>query len=199
VKTYVATKNAGKLGELRAIFASSPLELRTFDGYRDVEETADSYAGNAVLKARALAAQLRAAGIDAPVLADDSGLEVDALGGRPGIYSARYAGTDASWPRRRAHLLEELRGVPQAGRGGRFVCTMAFVDASGKETVAGGSVAGYLTEEERGSAGFGYDPVFYYPPLGCTFAELDPAVKNAVSHRGAAARSLLEALQSLLF
>lgn len=199
MKTYVATKNAGKLAELRAIFAASPLELHTYDAYADVEETADSYEGNALLKARALAAQLRDAGIAAPVLADDSGLEVDALGGRPGVYSARYAGADASWKRRRTLLLEELRGVTRAERGARFVCTIAFVDPSGSETTASGTVNGCMTQEERGGGGFGYDPLFYYPPLGCTFAELNPAVKNAVSHRGSAARSLLKALQSLLF
>ncbi len=199
MKTYVATKNAGKLAELHAIFAGSPLELHTYDAYPDVAEAADSYGGNALLKARALAAQLRDAGIAAPVLADDSGLEVDALGGRPGIYSARYAGADASWKQRRALLLEELHGVPRTERGARFVCTIAFIDRSGSETAAGGTVNGCMTEEERGGGGFGYDPLFYYPPLGCTFAELDPAVKNGVSHRGAAARSLLKALQSLLF
>lgn len=199
MKVYVATKNAGKLDELRAIFAGSPLKLYTFDAYADVDETADSYAGNALLKARALAAQLRTAGIDAPVIADDSGLEVAALGGRPGIYSARYAGADASWGQRRALLLEELGGVPEARRGARFVCTMAFVGGSGAETTVRGTVDGCMTEEERGSGGFGYDPLFYYAPLGCTFAELDPAVKNAVSHRGTAARSMLEALRSLLF
>ncbi len=199
MKVYVATKNIGKLSELRAIFAESPLELHTYDAYADVEETAISYEGNAWLKAQALAAQLRDARIAAPVLADDSGLEVDALGGRPGVYSARYAGADASWQQRRALLLEELHGVPRTERGGRFVCAIAFVDPSGRETTASGTVNGCMTEEERGGGGFGYDPLFYYPPLGCSFAELDSAVKNAVSHRGAAARSLLKALQSLLF
>ena len=196
---YVATKNAGKLGELREIFAASPLRLKTYDAYADVEETGDSYAGNALLKANALAAQLRDAGIHAPVLADDSGLEVAELGGRPGIYSARYAGAGATWPQRRALLLEELRGFPEERRGARFVCTMAFVDGASVETIVEGTVEGFITEEERGGGGFGYDPVFFYPALRCTFAELEPGVKNALSHRGAAARALLEALQPLLF
>ena len=196
MKTYVATKNAGKLDELRAIFAGSPLELHTWDAYADVDETADSYAGNALLKAEALAAQLRRAGIEARVLADDSGLEVAALDGRPGIYSARYAGAEASWARRRALLLEELRSVPPDGRQARFVCTMAFVGPALKAATASGTVAGRITEEERGSGGFGYDPLFYYPPLGCTFAELDPKVKNAVSHRHEAAQALLATLHA---
>ncbi len=193
--TYVATKNSGKLAELRAIFAGSTLELHTCDGYADVEETAGSYAGNALLKAHALAAQLRAAGTTAPVLADDSGLEVDALDGRPGIYSARYAGAAASWVRRRALLLEELRDVPPPKRGARFVCTMAFVNPAGEAATFVGTVAGSITEEERGSGGFGYDPIFYYPPYGCTFAELDPETKNSVSHRRNAARMLLATLR----
>jgi XTP/dITP diphosphohydrolase len=196
VKTYVATKNAGKLDELRAIFDGSPLELDTWDAYADVDETADSYAGNALLKAEALAVQLRQAGIDARVLADDSGLEVVALDGRPGIYSARYAGAEASWRRRRTLLLEELRSVPPAGRQARFVCTMALVGPGLKAATASGTVAGRITEEERGSGGFGYDPLFYYPPLGCTFAELDPTVKNAVSHRHEAAQALLATLRA---
>lgn len=194
MKTYVATKNAGKLAELRAIFAKAPLDLHTFDGYGDVDETESSYAGNALLKARALAAQLRAAGVVALVLADDSGLEVDALGGRPGVYSARYAGADASWPQRRRTLLGELDGVRHRARSARFVCTMALVDPEGRETTVSGTVEGCITEDERGTAGFGYDPLFYYPPLGRTFAELDSAVKNSISHRRMAAETLLAAI-----
>ncbi|MBV8373742.1 MAG: non-canonical purine NTP pyrophosphatase, partial [Candidatus Eremiobacteraeota bacterium] len=133
MRTCVATKNSGKLAELHAIFADSPLQLEVYDGYADVAETGDSYLANALLKARALAAQLQDAEIVAAVLADDSGLEVDALGGQPGIYSARYAGADATWPARRAALLDALGEVPGPRRSARFVSTMALVLPDGRE------------------------------------------------------------------
>jgi XTP/dITP diphosphohydrolase len=195
VKTYVATKNAGKLREMEAIFAGSPLELVTYPAYGDVEETANSYVGNAILKARALALQLQDAGVDGAVLADDSGLEVDALDGRPGILSARYAGVESSWTQRRGLLLAELNGVGEGERGARFVCLMALIVA-GRELLASvGIVEGRIVEVERGSHGFGYDPVFFYPPRACTFAELSDDEKNAVSHRRRAADGLLSALR----
>jgi XTP/dITP diphosphohydrolase len=195
MKAYVATKNAGKLAELRAIFDGSPLELHAYDGYGDVVEDAGSYRGNALLKARALARQLRDAGIDAGAVGDDSGFEVDALDGRPGVYSARYGGAGASWPQRRARLLNEMRDVPESKRGARFVSALAFVEPGGEELTSFGTVEGRVFEEERGARGFGYDPLFYYPPRGCTFAELSTDEKNAVSHRRAAANELLEALR----
>lgn len=194
IQAFVATKNAGKLAELRAIFAGSPLELHAFEGYADVEETGDSYVVNALLKARALADQLHDAGIVASVLADDSGLEVDALQGGPGLYSARYAGVHVSWTQRRVLLLRELAAAPANGRSARFVAALALVRPDGESITAVGTVNGNITTEERGDGGFGYDPVFYYPPRGCTFAELTADEKNAVSHRRAAATALLEAL-----
>ncbi|MEO6834458.1 MAG: RdgB/HAM1 family non-canonical purine NTP pyrophosphatase [Candidatus Tumulicola sp.] len=195
MKTYVATKNAGKLAELRAILAGSALELHAHPEYAGAIEDANDYLGNALLKARALARQLTAAGISAAVLADDSGLEVDALGGRPGVYSARYAGAAATWTQRRAALLAELRGVPEAERGGRFVSAVALILPGGEELTARGSAGGRIAEEERGSEGFGYDPLFFYPPRGCTFAQLGAEEKNAVSHRRRAADALLAALR----
>jgi XTP/dITP diphosphohydrolase len=194
MRTFVATKNAGKLREIRAIFERSPLQLETFADYRDVEETSDSYEGNASLKALALYEQLRAAGIEAAVLADDSGLEVDALGNRPGIYSARYGGEDIAWPQRRALLLAELAGVAPERRGARFVSALAFVEPHGRVRSARGIVEGQITEREVGEHGFGYDPLFWYPPRSCTFAQLDPVEKNRVSHRQRAADALLESL-----
>ena len=119
--TFVATKNLGKLDEMQAIFAASALELRPYEAYAEVLEGERSYAENAELKAAALRAQLQAAGIHAAVLADDSGLEVRALGGRPGVLSSRYAGSEADWPARRARLLAELGEVPSARRGAKFV------------------------------------------------------------------------------
>ncbi len=194
MKTFVATKNSGKLAEMRAIFAGSPLELETYDGYHDVEEGDASYVDNALLKARALAAQLRAAGIEAAVLADDSGIEVDALAGRPGVLSARYAGVATPWPQRLATMLEELEGVPDAARGGRFVCAMALVRSDGTEIVATGIVEGTIAREPHGSGGFGYDPIFFYEPRGRTFAEITATEKNALSHRRRAADALLAQL-----
>jgi XTP/dITP diphosphohydrolase len=192
----VASKNAGKLRELRELFAGSRLDLDTYADYADVSEDATSYVGNAMLKARALDRQIRNAGIEAAVLADDSGLEVDALEGRPGVFSARYAGVESPWTQRRGALLEEMRDVPEAGRTARFVCVMALIAPNGKPNVALGTVEGTITTREIGEGGFGYDPIFFYPPHNRTFAELTPEDKNAVSHRRHAADALLRSLQS---
>lgn len=196
VRVYVATKNAGKLRELRDIFAPFGWELVSFAGYADVDESADTYAGNAELKARTLRAQLLAAGIAAPVLGDDSGLEVTALGGRPGVRSARYGGVELKWPARRALLASEVAASRSQDRSASFVCALHFVDADGAEVVVERDVHGLIRVMERGSGGFGYDPLFEYPPLGRTFGELSDAEKHAVSHRGAAARALVAILES---
>ena len=197
MKTYLATKNDGKLGEIRTMLDGSPLALQTYAAYRDPEEGETSYIDNALLKARALREQLHDAGItDAAVLADDSGIEIDAFGGRPGVLSARYAGEATPWPQRRAFLLRELEGIPEERRGARFVCVMAFIDPDGREVVVRGDVDGRIPAAEAGEYGFGYDPVFYYPPIGSTFAQIPETEKNNLSHRGRAARALLEALQS---
>ncbi len=194
MKTYAATNNAGKLAEMRAIFADSPLELSVYPEYASVPEVAADYLGNALLKAKALARQLADAGIRAAALADDSGMEVAALGGRPGVYSARYGGADATWESRRLSLLDELRGVPAERRGARFVSAMALISAAGEIFTAQGTVDGSIVERAAGSGGFGYDPLFFYAPRGRTFAQLQPEEKNAVSHRRAAAQELLAAL-----
>jgi len=194
LKTYVATSNGGKLHELQAIFAGSTLELPTFPGYVAVPEGDSSYTENALRKARGLQRQLRDAGIAAWVLADDSGLEVAALGGRPGVLSARYAGEAASWAERRKHLLDELRGLPASERGARFVSHLshlALVHADGSELVAAGVVDGSIATEELGAGGFGYDPIFFYPPAGTTFAQMSEEAKNHCSHRRLAAGHLL--------
>jgi XTP/dITP diphosphohydrolase len=196
VKTYVATKNAGKLVEMQAILAGSPLELETYPEYVDVIEGETSYVDNALLKARALARQLREAGISAAVLADDSGIEVEAMDNRPGVLSARYAGEDATWDRRLGLMLDELRDTDDDQRDGRFVCVMALVLPNGDEVTGKGIVDGIVAREAHGGAGFGYDPIFYYPPLACTFAELTAEQKNRVSHRRRAADALLASLQS---
>jgi XTP/dITP diphosphohydrolase len=195
VKTFVATQNAGKLRELRAIFSGSSLALAKPRKYAAAVEDADTYAGNALLKAQALAATLEKRGIEGTVLADDSGLEVDALEGRPGVYSARYGGADIGWPERRAALLDELRGVPPYRRSARFVCALALIEPGREPLVVTGHVNGYLSEVESGAGGFGYDPLFFYPPSGCSFAALSEKEKNAVSHRRRAADALLSALR----
>jgi len=192
---YVATKNAGKLRELEGLFAGAGFELRTFDAYEDPVEGDSSYADNAALKARALHEQLRAAGVAGDVLADDSGLEVLALSGRPGVLTAYYGGADLPWNERRRKLLDEVaaRG-DRADRRARFVCALHYVGACGLELTAQGTVDGEIAREERGELGFSFDPVFLYPPAGLTFAELSAGEKNRVSHRALAAAALLEAL-----
>lgn len=194
MKTFLATRNAGKVRELKALFAKSPLQLGTYRKYADVLEVAGSYAGNAMLKAQSLAASLRAANADAAVLADDSGLEVEALNGRPGVYSARFGGPDLEWPQRRAALLDELRGFPPYRRAARFVCALVFIEPGREPLVATGHVDGYILEAERGAGGFGYDALFLYPPEGRSFAMLSEKEKNAVSHRRRAADALLAML-----
>jgi XTP/dITP diphosphohydrolase len=196
VITYAATANAGKLRELRAIFAGTPLRPTKPRKYDEVVETAETYEGNAMLKAQSFAGALRARGVVARVLADDSGLEVDALGGRPGVYSARYGGPKLDWPQRRAALLAEMRGVPPYRRAARFVCALALVEPNGEPITARGEVEGFLLDTERGTGGFGYDPLFLYLPLGRSFAALTEKEKNAVSHRRRAADALLAALRA---
>jgi len=192
--TYVATSNAGKLRELKSIFAKSPLQLRAPRKYTEVAEDAFGYAGNATLKAKALAQALQGRGSEASVLADDSGLEVDALGGRPGIYSARYGGDEIAWPQRRATLLAELRGFPPYRRTARFVCALALIEPGRDPIVAMGRIDGYILETETGAGGFGYDALFLYPPFGRSFAAMTEKEKNGVSHRRRAAEALLAAL-----
>ena len=190
MRVYVATKNLGKLRELQALFAGSGLGLATYDGYGDVVEGDESYAVNAALKAEALRARLLADGVPAAVLADDSGIEVSALDGRPGVQSARYGGPDATWAHRRAGLRAELAGSGSPDRSARFVCALHFIDAGGRSTAVEADVSGTIASEDRGHAGFSYDPTFWYPPLGKTFAELTEEEKNRISHRGRAVAAL---------
>jgi XTP/dITP diphosphohydrolase len=196
VHVYVATANAGKLREMEALFAGTDIALATFPGYRSPEEGETSYADNAAMKARALRAQMIAASQTGAVLADDSGLEVYALGGRPGVMSAYYGGADATWPQRRAMLLAELGASTAHDRRARFVCMMHYIDADGREFAAMGTVDGEIAAAERGDAGFSFDPVFLYTPAGRTFAELTEEEKNRVSHRAIAVAGLLAAVRA---
>jgi XTP/dITP diphosphohydrolase len=187
----LATTNRGKLADFRMLFAGSPIELVSVSDtglQMEVEETGATFEQNALLKARAIAAAT-----SAPTLADDSGLEVYALGGQPGIHSARYAGVQGDDYANNVKLLEHLRGVTE--RRAAFVCVLALVlprpAAGALEIVAEGRCEGRIIEEERGSNGFGYDAVFFRDDLGCTFGEASPQEKNARSHRAAAVRALL--------
>ena len=193
---FVATKNAGKMRELRALFAHSPFRLETYDGYADVVEGDESYVANAALKAWALHRTLQSDGRSAHVLGDDSGLEVAALGGRPGVLSARYGGSDATWARRRALLRAELAASGSADRAARFVCALYFIPLQGTPCAVERNVAGMISESDRGLAGFSYDAAFWYPPAGKTFAELTQEEKNRVSHRGLAVGALLTAIRA---
>lgn len=188
----VATKNAGKVRELRALLADLEVELATADGMPDVEETGSTFAENAELKARAAAAWSGQWAV-----ADDSGLEVDALGGKPGVYSNRFAGPNTTETQRNHALLGLLEGVPAEVRTARYRAVVAIAAPDGRVWLSEGTCEGLIVDEPRGTGGFGYDPHFYLPEYGCTMAELDPAVKNRISHRGRAlqeARPLLERL-----
>jgi XTP/dITP diphosphohydrolase len=196
MRVYVATTNLGKLREMEALFADSPLELTTFPEYEDPIEGDTSYAENAALKARALHAQLLRAGRPSAVLADDSGLEVYALDRRPGVLTAFYGGAGATWPARRKELLRELERTGGDDRRARFVCALHFIDEDGREFATMGTVDGTIPPEERGSDGFSFDPIFFYPPANRTFAELTAEEKNRISHRAIAAAALLAGIKT---
>jgi XTP/dITP diphosphohydrolase len=186
-RLVVATLNRAKGRELLALLGDVPYQLTLLADVPDAtlpEETGTTYSENALLKAHAAA---RATG--ALSLGDDSGIEVDALDGAPGLYSARFGGPGLDDAGRYRLLLERLRDVPAARRTARFRCVIALVDPRGVERVVEGTVDGCIADAPRGAGGFGYDPVFVYPPLGRTFGELPTEVKHRVDHRGAAVRA----------
>jgi len=184
-KLLLATNNKGKLEELRAMLGNVPFELLSPDQLGlmlDVDEYCKTYASNAIIKAKAFA---KASGL--LTLADDSGLEVDALGGAPGVLSARYAGPSASDAERIDHLLNKLSDIPEDKRTARFICVIAIVSPSGSVRLCSGSCRGRITTAPHGTNGFGYDPIFFFPKLNKTMAELSAEVKNRISHRARAA------------
>lgn len=184
----IATKNAGKAREFRAIFEPKGLIVKTladFPNLKQVTETGKTFTENATLKATAVAQETQL-----PVLADDSGLMVDALNGEPGIYSARYAG-DHDDAKNNAKLLANLAGVPAAKRGAAFHTSLVLIKPDGKKLVATGEVRGEILMAPRGHDGFGYDPLFYVPAEGQTFAEMGLATKNQHSHRAKATAAML--------
>lgn len=193
MKLIVATKNQGKLLEIKAILSGHTVLGQDEAGVDvEVEENGSTFAENALLKARAIAALT-----DGAVLADDSGLEVDALGGAPGIYTARYAGEHATDADRMHKLLSELNGVPDGKRTARFVCVMALVLPDGSEHTFRGTCEGRIAHAPRGENGFGYDPVFLLPDRGQTLAEIDAAEKNQISHRSRALAQVGEFLKQV--
>ncbi len=188
----LATKNPGKLQDMAHLLRGIGEPLGLADNMPEIEETGATFAENALIKARAVAAARRL-----PAIGDDSGLEVDALGGEPGVRSARYAGQRGSGVGDLANnrlLVERLAGVPRERRTARFRSALAFVDPSGVEILAEGTCEGIILEEARGSGGFGYDPLFFCPEIGMTFAEANIHEKARVSHRARAAAVLLPKL-----
>jgi XTP/dITP diphosphohydrolase len=188
----IASRNGHKIREILEICADWPVTWRTADGpgedpsaWPEVEETASTYLENALLKGHAVADRL-----GVPALADDSGIEVDALGGAPGPRSARYAGEDATDERNLSALLRAVAGIPTGGRTARYRAVAVLVTPEGAETVAEGTCEGSLGREPRGSGGFGYDPAFLPEGWERTMAELEPAEKHRISHRGRALRAL---------
>ena len=190
-KLIIATGNAGKAREFAALFpAYEVLSMKEAGFTGAIEETGDTFYENALIKARAVSEAL---GTDA--LADDSGLSVAALGGAPGVYSARYAGEGLTDAQRTSLLLEQLEDVPMENRGAHFTSAGALPLPGGHGFVVSGECSGMVAPSPSGEGGFGYDPVFFYAPEGCTFADMQDEVKNRVSHRAVAMRLLVEQLE----
>lgn len=194
MKVILASKNPHKLTELSAILSQHGFEIALESEYGldiDVDETGTTFEENSLLKAEAV---MKASGL--PVLADDSGLMVDALDGAPGVYSARY-GHKSSDGERTAFLLENMKDVPDGKRTAKFVCVITCLWPDGRKIVARGECPGVITREVHGENGFGYDPVFYLPELGMTYAELPSEQKNAISHRARALQEFCRKYQQM--
>jgi XTP/dITP diphosphohydrolase len=193
-KIIVATGNEGKMKEIRQILQGEQIVFSSLkdENLQDVEiiENGKTFEENAIIKARTicnLTGQM--------VLADDSGLEVDALDKAPGIYSARYLGEDTPYTVKNNHIIDLLKDVTGTDRSARFVCVIACAFPDGRDITCRGVVEGQIGYEEKGEHGFGYDPIFYVPELGCTTGELPPEEKNKISHRGRALTAMYETLK----
>ncbi|HOO70461.1 MAG TPA: XTP/dITP diphosphatase [Spirochaetota bacterium] len=197
MKIIIATKNKNKIKEIKNKFNRIPdltvVDISSYPDIPDVEETGSTFMENALLKARAITAYT---GI--PSLADDSGLVVDALGGRPGIFSARYGGEGLTDHDRNMLLLEEMKDVPHEARKARFICSIILYMPDDRYYSAEGQCEGLITESPKGERGFGYDPIFYLPDHHCTMAELDLDEKNRISHRARALDNTAEILKDLV-
>ena len=196
VKVVLATGNKGKRKEYVQLLDGlgiSILMLSDFPELGDVEEDGETFEENALKKAREVA---KFTGY--VTIADDSGLSVQALGGRPGVYSARFAGEAAGDAANNAKLLKELEGIDESERSAAFVCSIALVHPSGRSVTVSGRCEGMITSSPKGEGGFGYDPLFFLPEFGCTMAELSSEVKNGISHRGRAVAELKKIFPSFM-
>ena len=190
-----ATGNEGKMREIRSIMADlrvPVISMKEAGISVEIDENGMTFEENAMIKARAVAA---VAGPGSIVLADDSGLEIDALNKEPGVYSARYMGEDTPYSEKNADLIRRLDGVPEEKRTARFVCAISAVLSDGSEYTVRGTVEGQIGYGQRGDGGFGYDPIFYVPEFGRTMAEMPAEEKNRVSHRGKALELMKEVLR----
>ena len=196
-KLILATSNKDKAREIAEILSDTPFVVTTMkeEGYDpDIVEDGKTFEENALKKARAV--HELASG--AYVMADDSGLCIDALDGAPGIYSARFCGEDSTYPEKFAKIFEMLKDVPEEQRTAKFVCSIAVVRPDGSEFTVRGEVCGVLHEKPMGDGGFGYDPIFYVPEFGMTTAQMTKEQKNSISHRGKASRAMAEKLKEEL-
>ena len=192
MQIVLATHNRGKMKEMSSILAHLPVKLLTLDDFPqigEIPETGETLKENAFIKAETVHQKT-----GLPALADDTGLEVDALDGAPGVHSSRYDGETATFEDNCRKMLQEMDGIPTEERTARFHTVIAFVSDSGNEWTEG-MVEGRILEIKRGDGGFGYDPLFYYPPLKKTFAELNSEQKNNISHRGKALRNFCQILE----
>lgn len=197
MRIVFATGNAGKVKEVKAILADLNMEvisMKEAGVTAEAEENGTTFCENAIIKAKEIARKLP----NDIIMSDDSGLVVDALGGMPGIYSARYMGEDTSYRIKNASIIHDLEGVPIEKRTARFACAIAAVLPDGQVFTTEATIEGYIGYEERGIGGFGYDPIFMVHEYGCTTAELPPEVKNAISHRGKALAEMKVKLQEVL-
>lgn len=202
MKIIAATGNKDKVKEIKEILqdmAVCVVTMKEAGLSQEAEENGTTFLENAVIKAEAVAGKAAESGEwkDAVVMADDSGLVIDALNGEPGIYSARYLGHETSYREKNADLIKRLEGVPEEKRSARFICAIAAVCPGGKVLTAEAAMEGRIGYEEQGENGFGYDPIFYLPEAGCTSAQLSPEEKNRISHRGKALRIMRERLTEL--
>ena len=199
METIVATGNQGKLREFREILTDWEVSSMAEKGvHADAEETGTTFAENALIKAQALAAALRERNMEAIAISDDSGLEIDAFGGAPGVYSARYLGHDTPYDVKNRIILNRLADTPDEKRTARYVAAIAAVMPDGTVLHSHGTVEGIIGWKSEGSGGFGYDPIFFVPEFGKSMALLSPDEKNSISHRGRALREMLPKIRSWL-
>ena len=194
-KLILATSNKDKAREIAEILSDTPFVVTTMkeEGYDpDIVEDGKTFEENALIKARTVHALAEGA----YVMADDSGLCIDALDGAPGIYSARFCGENSTYPEKFAKIFEMLKDVPEENRTAKFVCSIAVVRPDGSEFTVRGEVCGVLHEKPMGDGGFGYDPIFYVPEFGMTTAQMTKEQKNSISHRGKASRAMAEKLKA---